>query len=391
MRTDYDCVVVGAGPAGSWAARAAARGGLRTLLLEKDREIGVPVRCAEGVGEASLKKLVQPRERWIANTIYGVVFIAPNGKEVVLDSEGERGLVLDRKIFDYELAALAAEQGAEIATKAYVFDVLRDGDRVSGVRVQHLGQTLDIRARVVIGADGVESRVGRFAGLHTALKLRDLESCMQVTLANIRIDPKYVYIYFGDEVAPGGYLWIFPKSETVANVGLGILGPHTKRRSAMRYLENFLRHRFPHAAVLYTVVGCVPVARTLKNIVAPGLMLAGDAAHQANPMTGGGIVTAMIAGKLAGETAVRALQANDVSEKRLGEYAREWHRQVGRQHERLYRIKEGIVKLHDEDFNRIAELMQDIPPGERTLFNVLKKAFMQKPSLIMDLVRAFVA
>ncbi len=389
MRSDYDCIVVGAGPAGSMAAEAAARKGLRTLLLEKDREIGVPVRCAEGVGEKELTELVQPRERWIANVVQGAVLIAPNGKEVVIEGNGDRGLVLDRKIFDYDLAAMAAAHGAEIATKAYVFDVLRTDGRVTGVRVQHLGRTHDIRARVVIGADGVESRVGRFAGLHTALKLRNLGSCLQVTLANIRVDPRYVYAYFGEAVAPGGYLWIFPKSETEANVGIGILGPYTKQRSAMRYLDDFLRRRFPHAAVLYTVAGCVPVAKTLKKIIAPGLMLAGDAAHQVNPVTGGGIITAMFAGRLAGNVAAKAIAVNDVSENMLNEYAREWHRQVGQKHERLYRVKESIIKLRDADFNRLAEIMQDIPPEERTLLTVLKKALMRKPALILDLVRAF--
>lgn len=391
MRDFYDCIVVGAGPGGSWAAKHAAEAGLKVLLLEKDREVGVPVRCAEAAGESALAQLVDPLDRWISTVITGAVLVSPDGQEVVVENGMERGYILDRKIFDYDLAMMAAEAGADVLTKAYAYDLLKPNGCVEGVRVQHIGKSYDIRARIVIGADGVESRVGRWAGLRTNLKLKDMECCLQMTLANIRVDGRYIWLYFGKEVAPGGYLWVFPKSDTVANVGLGISGDYARNRAAQHYLKDFIERRFPGAAVLYTVVGGVPCAPTLKRIVADGILLVGDAAHQVNPISGGGIVTAMMAGRIAGQVAGAAVKEGDVSEKRLSQYPEEWHRLEGKNHERLYKVKKVVHKLSDDDLNLTAKAVLSLPPEKRTVINIFKAALVKHPLLIIDAIKAFMA
>ncbi len=397
MHSDYDVIVVGAGPGGSWAAKAAAEKGARVLMLEKDREVGTPVRCGEAVGIAGLRAVCEPEPmpRGMANEISGAVLVAPNGREVVLDGMKGAGYILDRKIFDYELSLMAAAKGVEIRTKAYVYDIIRDGANgngaINGVRVQQLGKNYEVRAKIVIGADGIESRLGRFAGLRTFTKLKDMESCMQVTLANLKVDPRYIYLYFGSEVAPGGYLWIFPKSETVANIGIGISGDFARHKSAQRYLQEFIDRRFPRAAAVYTVVGGVTCAPTLEKIVADGLMLVGDAAHQINPMTGGGIVTAMLAGKIAGRVAAEAIAKDDVSSKRLEQYQKEWQEAQGKNHERLYKIKQAVYKFTDEELNRIAGTVLSMKPGERTLGNVFKAALFRQPGLILEVIKLFMS
>ena len=397
MPSDYDVIVVGAGPGGSWAAKAAAENGAKVLMLEKDREVGSPVRCGEAIGAAGLRVVCKPEPlpRGIANEISGAVLVAPNGREVALEFPSETGYILDRKVFDFELSLRAAAKGVEIRTKAYVAELLRNGTNgdgaVTGVRVQQLGKNYDVTAKIVIGADGIESRVGRFAGLRTFTKLKDMESCMQVTLANIKIDPRYIYLFFGQEVAPGGYLWIFPKSETVANVGIGISGDFARYKSAQRYLQEFIDRRFPKAAAVYTVVGGVTCAPTLTKIVANGLMLVGDAAHQINPMTGGGIVTAMLAGKIAGRVAAEALARDDVSSKNLETYPQEWQEAQGKNHERMYKIKQAVYKFTDDELNRTAEAVLARKPEERTLVNVFKAALVRHPSLIFDVLKVFMS
>jgi digeranylgeranylglycerophospholipid reductase len=395
MNSVYDVIVVGAGPGGSWAAKASAEKGAKVLLLEKDREVGVPVRCAEGVSAAGLRLVCDPFPRGIANDISGVVLVAPNGREVMVEGLQEFGYILDRKIFDYELSRIAAEKGAEVRTKAYVYDVLRDGSngngRIAGVRVQHLGKNYEVRAKVIIGADGIESRVGRFAGLRTFTKLKDMESCMQVTLANIKIDRRYIYLFFGREVSPGGYLWIFPKSDTVANVGLGISGDFARYKSAQRYLQEFIDRRFPNASALYTVVGGVTCAPTLKEIVGDGVMLVGDAAHQINPISGGGIVTAMLAGQIAGRVAAEAIADGDVSRQRLEPYTKQWYEAEGKNHERLYKIKQAVYKFTDDELNQTAAAVLAMKPEDRTLGNIFKAALIRHPSLIFDVLKIFMS
>jgi len=390
MRRLYDCVVVGGGPGGAWAAKHVAESGATVLLLEKDREVGIPVRCAEAVGAAGLKAVVEPRSRWISNSIKGVVLVSPDGQEVVVESAEEQGYMLDRKIFDYELVQMAAAKGVEVLTKAYVHNVVKPDGQVQGVRFTHLGDSHEISAKIVIGADGVESRVGRWGGLRTNIKMRDMESCLQMTLTNINVDPNYIHFYFGKRVAPGGYLWVFPKNSNTANVGLGVSGEFSQHKAARRFLQEFVQKKFPSAAVMYTVAGGVPCAVTLKKIVADGLMLVGDAAHQVNPMSGGGITTAMLAGKIAGRVAGEAICSGDLSEIKLSEYPKEWHKLQGKTHERFHKIKQAVYKLTDEDLNKTAASILKMAPEQRTIGGVFRAALLKHPSLLLDLVKVFV-
>ena len=210
MKTNYDIIVVGAGPAGSMAARFAAEQGVSVLMLEKDRDVGYPVRCGEAISKAGVEEFIPSDDKWIAAKISKFSFNAPDGSEAIVDF-GDAGYVLERRIFDYELARTAAEAGTEIVTRAYVNGLLFDNGKVSGVKYELNGEQKEVKAKVVIAADGVESRVGRWAGLETHIDFRDMESAVQITAANIPIDQNTLYFYFGKDVAPNGYFWIFPK------------------------------------------------------------------------------------------------------------------------------------------------------------------------------------
>ncbi len=159
MKHKYDVIVVGAGPAGSTAARYAAAGGASVLMLEKDRDVGYPVRCGEAVSHEGVIQFIEPDPKWIASTVTKFRLVAPNGKSVVPRLDGT-GYVLERRIFDYELAKLAAKEGTEVVTKAYAYDLLKDDKGAAvGVRALIKDVKVDIRSSVVIAADGVESRV----------------------------------------------------------------------------------------------------------------------------------------------------------------------------------------------------------------------------------------
>ena len=388
MKERYDVIVVGGGPAGSWAARHAAEGGASVLMLEKDREIGLPVRCAEGVSEAALRRLVDVRERWVAQVIKGARLVAPDGTAVEIKTD-ELGFILHRNLFDKDLAGIASDAGADVMTSAYVHGLSIENGTVTGVRLTHQREAYAISSSIVIGADGVESRVGRWAGIDTRTVPKDMETCFQMTLTGIDIDPEFIELYFGHSIAPGGYAWVFPKGAKTANVGLGISGVYSGGKKPLEYLREFIDKKFSGASIQTMVAGGVPVMPTLKQVVRDGFMLVGDAAHQANPISGGGIANAMIAGRIAGRVAAEAVRAGDVSDRKLSAYAKEWRKAEGKTNERFYRIKKAVDRFTDEDLNRTARMLLSVPSEERTVLQVFKKALYKNPKLILEAIKAF--
>jgi len=385
VKSAVDVVVVGAGPGGSTAARYAAELGLDVLLLEKRQEIGAPVRCAEGVGTQTLKRFIEPDPKWVAQVINRARLIAPNEKYVEVVSPGE-GLILERKVFDRRLAELAAEKGADVRVKARVTNVLKEGNRVSGVEVTYLGRSYRVAAKVVIAADGVESQVARWAGLKTQVKLVEMDVAAQFLVANLDLDaPDCCYFFIGSTYAPGGYAWIFPKGNRTANVGLGITPLHTTRHkeTALDCLNRFMGRFFPEASVVSMVVGGIPIDGKERPISGDGILVVGDAAHQADPMTGGGITNAMIAGQIAAQVAASAIREGDCSRERLRRYDERWQKEVGRAFKPLLSIREQVMQYDDDFFNELAEMLHG---RERlTIVDIFKMAIRTRPRLLWDL------
>ena len=389
LQNKYDVVVVGGGPAGSMAAWEAAKGGVSVCMLEKDRDIGYPVRCGEAAGESGLRQFVEIEDSWIAEKITSVKLVSPNLTSVDIDFAAETGYILNRRIFDYDLSRYAANAGAEVYTKAYVKNVLANNGEVNGVVLDYLGEEKQIQAKIVIGADGLTSRVGRWAGLKTLVRMKDMESAVQYSVANVDIEPNKMIMYVGMNHAPGGYIWVFPKGKKFANIGIGISGKYSKHKSAQKYLDEFMEREYPDAAILTTMCGGVPCAKPMEKPVADGIMLVGDAAHQINPMTGGGIVAGMKGGWIAGQVAAEAIKKNDSSEDSLLEYPKRMRKDFGKNHERFYKIKEVTEKLTNEELDSIAEKVLSIPHNKRTLTSVFKAAVFKKPTLIIDVLKVF--
>ena len=387
MKREYDIIVVGGGPAGSMAARFAAEQGVSVIMLEKDRDVGYPVRCGEAISKRGVENFIEPDKKWITAHITKFSLNAPDGNEALIEFD-DTGYVLERRIFDYELAKTAANAGAEILTRAYVNGLIIEDDRVAGIKYEFQGEQNEIKSKIVIGADGVESRVGRWAGIKTYVDFRDMECCTQITASNIPLDQNTLYFYFGQDYAPGGYFWLFPKGKNIANIGLGVSGMVGKKRSALSFLNQFMDKKYPDAPVLTSIAGGVPSTITLSKISAPGILLAGDAARQVNPLSGGGISSGMIGGSIAGRIAGEAVKMKKLEH--IFTYDKEWHDRVGKKHEIYNRLKNGIYNFSDEKFNKIAESFNKVPKNKRTLGRIFVTALINQPSLLSDVAKVFI-
>lgn len=388
MKKYYDVIVVGGGPAGSTAAKSIAKNGISVALFEKDREIGIPVRCGEAVSEEGLKQYTEIDPSWIAARIHDIRFIAPNGLNVDFHSSSD-GIVLHRKLFDHSLALEASNKGAEVYTKAYVYNLKKTVNDTYEVSLKYIGRDTKAEAGIVIAADGVESRVARFTGIKTNVLLKDFESCAQMTVGNIDIEPSRIEFHFSRRWAPGGYVWVFPKGDKTANIGLGVNGKYAGNTTAIDFLELFIKEKYPTAMPLVTIAGGVPVAKSLSKIYADNFMVVGDAARQVNPMTGGGILCAMAAGEIAGKVAAEAIKIGDRSAHKLKDYQTEWHKRVGKDNERYYRLKEWIYKMSDNDLDELAEMLQGAGENDITLNKIFRLAVRKKPGLLIDVIKLF--
>jgi len=388
IKDRYDVVVIGAGPAGSVSARFAAENGASVLLMERDREPGIPVRCAEGVSHKGIAPYIEIDRRWIASDIDVAKLQSPNGEFVKMYNNG-KGYVLERRIFDTKLCELACEHGADLITKADALDLVKEDGKIIGVKYKHFGEIKIVKCDIVIGADGVESRVGRWAGIDTKVALNDMETSIQYTLADIELEEKTCEFYFGNDLCPGGYIWIFPKSNNTANVGIGISADRAKEHGPKYYLDKFVAEKYPRATITYTMFGGVPTAWGLDEIVRDNIMLVGDAARQVNPISGGGIVQGMIAGEYCGKTAAEAVKKQKFNAKTLKAYRKAWDKRLGKNQKVIHAMKQKFMKLTDADFNSLMKICNSLPPDKMTVPRLFREAIKDDPKLVLAVAKTF--
>ncbi|HEY7980114.1 MAG TPA: geranylgeranyl reductase family protein [Candidatus Eremiobacteraceae bacterium] len=342
-----DVIVVGAGPAGAAAAHTLARAGVDVLLLERG-SFPRDKTCGDGVAPHAVDIL---RDMGVtfdqfggrARKTYGGLISGPGGgwfsAEPPRGSGGARleSWIVPRMVLDERVARAAVGAGAVLREGSTVTGLLRDCGSIAGVEVSDGVRVRQIRARVVIGADGAHSGVARALGLrengprHIGYALRGYYD----GVTGLRDDMELHY--FDGRLLPG-YGWVFPTGERTANVGVGIYFGELRRdkRKLREILDDFVKgtpsvaERFRGATQVGRTAGWpLPVASARRRTVFDGAMLTGDAASLVDPLTGEGIYTALVSGRSAARAAVAGLRAGDVSKAALRPHETEWRSTVG--------------------------------------------------------------
>ncbi len=385
----YDVIVVGAGPAGSSAARTAAERGLEVLLVDRELEIGVPDKCGEFMPSLKemrrliphandLERYFDPPRDLIVNRTKYVRFVFPNEKEISVEFEG---VVVERKLFDKHLANEAARAGADVATSVKVFDLLEGG---RGVKAKTLSGLVELESKVVVAADGAYSLVARRAGLPVSRDPLDYGVGFQYEMVNVDHDPDYVDMYIGEDVAPGTYAWIIPKGLDVANVGTGVRIPYVKRGLNVRdYQRNFVeKHpvasiKLRNAKPTAVKAGCIPVGGPIREMVAGNVLAVGDAGGHTIPTVGGGIPTGLVIGSIAGQV----VASHVLEGESLSEFDGAWRAQVGETLENSLRIR----RMSDVAFKN-AKMMEWVTKRGLLTVEMMEKFILCEMDLKMKLV-----
>jgi geranylgeranyl reductase family protein len=314
MVESYDIVVVGAGPAGSSAARAAAQRGARVLLIDRKQRIGLPVQCAELVSQWISRHASFTSGAVIQSTGKMIVHL-PGREPLKMKSPG---YMLDRSLFDKELAASAILAGAEISTGTKALETSS-----GGILIQRDNEKEWVRTKVIIGADGVHSTVARW----TQQPLLKVMAALQFEV--VLFEPRsHVDIFFHPDYE-GGYGWFFPKGRT-ANAGVGVISAKTARLPEL--LSDFFdlltrSGKLPRVQIVSKTGGSIPCGLHQQTVFG-NILLAGDAAGHAHPVTGAGIFNAVLGGELAGRIAAEAVARGDMNH--LANYETEWREAFGK-------------------------------------------------------------
>ena len=228
MSIKCDVLVVGAGPAGSSAARASAINGKKTIFIDKRKEIGNPVLCAEGIGKYLFQYLpINIPNKFLTWEMEGMFFWAD---DIYIEKIGNfwESYSIDRRKFDKWLSFLALENGAELYVNTELIDLELDEENyIKKAVVMRDNKKFEISPKVVIAADGAESTVLKLLGLYKPKK-GDIAEVYSWEMKNIDLyKPNLEQIFIG-EFTPSGYAYVFPKNKNTANIGIGGIYPEKK-------------------------------------------------------------------------------------------------------------------------------------------------------------------
>ena len=354
---EYDVIVVGGGPIGSVAARYTAMNGAKTLILEDHAFIGSPVGCTGLLSTRAVSECeIDPSDSSILNSVKGAFIHPMHGDCLPIDGKKTKAYVVSRKIFDRKLAAKALEEDVDLWLNSRVTGIERSQNEQK-VSIVKRGEKQVLKAKVVIGADGVRSQVAKWSGLGN---VSEVLPGIQAEVPYRSDDTDFVELFVGSQV-PGFFGWTVPVNESISRIGMAVDPKYGM--SAHQVLENLLTKN-QHVVSRYgggkldLVMGGIPLG-PLGKTHADGVMIVGDAAGQVKPTSGGGIYTGAVCAKIAGEIAAKAAEKDNSSASFLSEYDRQWRAKLGKELAMGMRIHRFAAGLEDKDIDELITSMNN--------------------------------
>lgn len=365
MEDQYDVLIVGGGPAGLAAAEAAASQGARTLVLERQNEIGYPVHTSGGSWISDMKALAIPEHLY--HPITNVVFVSPR-REVALHYAPAVACVVDVRGLYQHLAGRAVQAGATIRVRHTVEQTVIENGYVVGVTAKtHTSERVTIRAAVTIDASGFSRHVGVRTDMGKAFHRYGYGAEYDMYAPNYPQDE--LFLIMGSAFAPRGYAWSFPRGNGRVRLGVGVIHPDCDD-DARAYLDNIIRdlpqltEKFKDASPIEYHTGLFPSEGPLARFSRDGLLLAGDAGGHGSTLVGEGIRFAIYSGQMAGNVAAEAITVGNNSAAFLERFDKRWRARFGRDMDISYMINKHIANYTDEQWDNALDLMKRLTPAQ---------------------------
>ncbi|HMD67880.1 MAG TPA: NAD(P)/FAD-dependent oxidoreductase [Chitinivibrionales bacterium] len=379
MPQTFDIIIIGVGPAGLSAALAALAAKPKPSVLLVDRIVPweKPIACAEGVWTDQLYAALDVKPEWVRFKISKLVLCSADGSSVTHFAK-EAGSIINRSLMQRDMAGQCKALGAEMRLNADVAGIAPESNSLRDVRFTD-GTVLS--SRTVIDASGPIAGFGKNEKI--AWKPPDLEPAYFVVAENAGIAADEIHVHLGKSVAPGGYVWAFPRENNGANIGLVLGASYRGKVDIRKLLDSFLASNFPNATVKERHAGAIPCGGRPLPIAVSRFVKAGDAASMVNPFSRAGIMEAVISGKLAGRCACAMLEADSPEKIRAAcrDYQKRWFSALGKKQERLARAKDALFSIPDADYNNAFAALSKIPPDKRSITKIIGLSLGRFPRL----------
>jgi len=357
----YDVIIVGAGPAGSYAAYELSSSGYDAAVLEQKSTPGIDV-CCTGIISTDCFQSLDPGTEVILTEVNSARFFSPSGRCISLQTEKAQAYVVNRALLDKVIASKAQSQGVQYFFSSPVIDIIPGKDSIQ-VETLCLGGRKIFNARAVVLANGFMPRFTRKLGLG---KIKN-----SLVGAQCEVESKNVYepeIYFGQEIAPGAFAWLVPThvgtESNKAHAGL-LATSHAKL-----HLQKFLNNLFDQGKITSEEVEirqkAIPIG-TLTHSYRDRVLVIGDAAGQVKPTTGGGIYFGHLGAKIAAEVLDEALSSDNLTAAQLSHYQKLWKAKMGKELSLGCRARQAYIKLSDSQIEGIFSVLNSSGMAESLL------------------------
>ena len=353
---EYDTIIVGGGPIGGFIAGNIAEKKYNVAIIEKNKEIGKPINCAGLITPRVFDILKIKKESIIQNKIKGANIHSPSGKILTIGGDKIHALAIDRSKFDKEIVKKAKEKGVEVFLENTLLSAQKTNDYIE-IRTSKKN---DFKCNLLVGADGPYSKVrDRFALPEPKEFLRGIGAEM----VNTNLNPDFVEIFVGKNIAPGFFAWIIPINRDGTKARIGLCTIKNSPKSPKYYFSNLLKNQnasdlINKAKINKQYGGIIPLG-VLKRTYCSNVLLAGDAAAQVKPTSGGGIYTGILCASHCSNVSIEALKSNNYTSQFLKKYHKSWSADLGRELNLGMKFRKIFKHFSDKHFDKYIEKFQN--------------------------------